>query len=51
MPCYLLATIGDRDRPASLDPVKEPLLDRVIVEGPCNNSFEEVSRSYNYIHG
>lgn len=34
---YLLATVGDRDGPASLDPVEKPLLDRVVVEGPCKD--------------
>lgn len=33
---YLLSTVGNRDGTASLDAMKEPLLNRVVVEGPVN---------------
>lgn len=33
---HLLSTAGDRDGTASLDAMKEPLLNRVVVQGPIN---------------
>ena len=33
---HLLSTVGNRDRAAGLDAMKEPFLDRVVVKGPVN---------------
>jgi len=39
MTLYLLATVGNRDGPALLDPVEEPLLYWIVVEGSCRVSI------------